>query len=108
MSTAILKKSIFHKVYRYKTGTLKYEKLNPNYINIIKVTEVMRILGLKNVYRIFGCIMAATYLAGNLYKYPCPSSLQRITRSAAKNSPAIHLSPLGAVTEHRTEKSPAS
>jgi len=50
----------------------------------------------------------STYFAGSLYKYPWPSSLHRMTLSAAKKSPAIQRSPRGAVIEQRTEKSPAS
>lgn len=53
-------------------------------------------------------ILHITYLAGNLYMYPRPSSLQMTTRSAARKSPPNQRSPRGDITEHNTEKSPAS
>lgn len=57
---------------------------------------------------IVNVILHTTYLAGNLYMYPRPSSLQMTTRSAAKKSPPNQRSPRGDITEHNTEKSPAS
>lgn len=49
-----------------------------------------------------------SYLAGNRYMYPFPSSDQRITRSLVRKSPPNQRSPEGEITEHKTVKSPAS
>lgn len=51
-------------------------------------------------------IKASTYFAGNRYKYPFPSSDQRMTRSFARKSPPNQRSPDGEMTLQSTVKSP--
>lgn len=47
-----------------------------------------------------------THFAGNRYKYPFPSSDQRMTRSFARKSPPNQRSPDGDITLQSTVKSP--
>lgn len=47
-----------------------------------------------------------TYFDGNLYMYPLPASVHTKILSTERKSPDIHLSPLGAMYEHKTLKSP--